>query len=563
MYLRVLYLVALVFILDVGLIVLAVVGDISEYFPLVILATMLIALFSALAIIGIRHNAGMGRFIVGGEDTASDRYKHIVNSQREFITCFTPEGEFLFANDAYCEFVGKSRFEIINTSIFDDVPEDEAEVVRHTIQEKIQTRQSWDFQNDILGQKGESHLIEWSNLAMFNENGEVVEIQSVGRNVSERDAAQQALSNLQTRSNQLANLASDWTWEMDKELRFTYFSPNISNFMGQEDADKFIGFSRRELFARNQFVSEEWQAHLDDLDAHRPFRNYVYVFDDMKGSRIWRSISGEPLFDENNVFCGYQGVGRDITDRIEVESEVKRQRDELEILNNQKNKFFSIIAHDLKNPVNIISGYSQLIKSTGENLSKDEILEKVAMVGESAEQLTRLVGDLLAWGQTQMQAVDVNRQAVALLPILEDAVSSAQSAAGQKSIDLVLEASDAEIETDPGLLGTVVRNLLGNAIKFSWPGQSVTITTVVDEQNLMISVRDSGTGMPRELQNNLFRLDKASSKAGTAGETGTGLGLFLCHEFIQRLGGRIEVESKEGVGSAFTVVLPVKPETAT
>jgi len=286
----------------------------------------------------------------------------------------------------------------------------------------------------------------------------------------------------------------------------------------------------------------------------------IYAFDDFQGQSIWRSISGDPLFDEAGEFCGYHGVGRDITDRVVAENEVKKQRDELERLNSQKDKFFSIIAHDLKNPVNVILGYSQLFSAAGDKMSREDILEKVGHIKESADHLLKLMDDLLAWGQTQMAAVQVQNQTIVLSEMLENTTQSLRQTAEAKSVSLNLNIPGISIETDPGLLDTIVRNLVANAIKFSYSGQTVSVAAHVENNFVTVSVSDTGTGMSGETLDNLFQLDKAKSLPGTANETGTGLGLFLSHEFAVRLGGKIEVSSKENEGSVFSIVLPLKEE---
>jgi PAS domain S-box-containing protein len=189
MYLRVLYLVAAVFVIGVMLVLLMVMDQVGDYLSVAMLLAMSMTLLSALTIASIRFNAGKERFIIGAEDEDTSRFAKIVNGQRELITCFTPDGEFLFANDSYCDYVGKNRSEIVGTSIFGDVPAEEARSVRESIATKIRARQSWNFKNNLTGLDGIVRTFEWSNAAYFNENGEVVEIHSVGRDVTESASA--------------------------------------------------------------------------------------------------------------------------------------------------------------------------------------------------------------------------------------------------------------------------------------------------------------------------------------------------------------------------------------
>jgi PAS domain S-box-containing protein len=185
MYLRVLYLVTTVFVIGIALVLLMVTGNAGEYLSVAMLLAMSMTLLSALIIASIKFNAGKQRFIIGGEDENTSRFAKIVNGQRELITCFAPNGEFLFANESYCAYVGKSLSDIVGTSIFGDIPADQARAVRENIAIKIRARQSWNFRNNLSGLDGIVRTFEWSNAAYFNENGEVVEIHSVGRDVTE------------------------------------------------------------------------------------------------------------------------------------------------------------------------------------------------------------------------------------------------------------------------------------------------------------------------------------------------------------------------------------------
>ncbi len=232
---------------------------------------------------------------------------------------------------------------------------------------------------------------------------------------------------------------------------------------------------------------------------------------------------------------------------------------ELKELNATKDKFFGIIAHDLKNPLSSLIGASELLINYVNQLDRDNILNISMLLHGSAQQGYALLENLLEWSMTQTGKLEFFTQKMILNEVIKDTISIFKTQATNKNVDLQCKINGIlEAEIDKNLISSVLRNLLSNAIKFTPKNGKVFIQAHRVQDNIEICVKDTGIGIPENIGNNIFRIDVKYTREGTEQEKGTGLGLLLCREFIERHGGKIWVESKLGEGSEFKFTLPVK-----
>tara|TARA_R100000027_G_scaffold47114_1_gene35914 strand:- start:8133 stop:10157 length:2025 start_codon:yes stop_codon:yes gene_type:complete len=234
--------------------------------------------------------------------------------------------------------------------------------------------------------------------------------------------------------------------------------------------------------------------------------------------------------------------------------DLENKRNQLEVLNEEKDQFFSIIAHDLRNPFHGFSSMMQLLAEEWRDLPDDEIQSILEEMNQGATQLHRLLENLLTWAQLQRGSMVLEPEELRLEPLLRNCVELFQNSTDQKGIRLEWEV-DAGLRVHANARGleTVVRNLIGNAIKYSHSGDQVTVRATRKDDAVLIAVEDTGVGIPEEKLGNLLKLGERNSTLGTDGEKGSGLGLQLCKELIDNLGGELIVESQEGVGSRFVV----------
>lgn len=237
---------------------------------------------------------------------------------------------------------------------------------------------------------------------------------------------------------------------------------------------------------------------------------------------------------------------------------IKKYADELNQLNATKDKFFSIIAHDLKNPFITILGFSELLLSDFGDLTDEEKIYYVTEMHKSAGVSHLLLQNLLQWSRTQTGKIEFNPQKISLFNSINQNIDLLKPSASKKHVGLINKIDESVfVNADEDMLNTILRNLLTNALKFTKRDGSVTITSKTLGNMVEISVVDTGVGMDESIQKKLFRLDETITKTGTDNEAGTGLGLILCKEFVEKHGGKIRVESDPGKGSNFIFTLPI------
>ncbi|MCK5444178.1 MAG: HAMP domain-containing histidine kinase [Rhodospirillaceae bacterium] len=248
-------------------------------------------------------------------------------------------------------------------------------------------------------------------------------------------------------------------------------------------------------------------------------------------------------------------------EHIAMAEELELTRQELQSLNDQKSKFFSIIAHDLRSPFNALLGYTTLINQMGDKLTREQITGYSTQIHETAMRVFKLLENLLEWGRLQMDGVQTNPEQFPVLRIATRTIDALTPVAADKNISLIQDTGNIEAYADTHQADTIVRNLVNNAIKFTAHGGTVTISAQSKDGRTVIRVTDTGQGMSEEVAANLFNLTESVSTDGTNGEKGTGLGLLLCKDLAERNNATIEVESVLGKGSTFSLTLDAHAPT--
>lgn len=236
---------------------------------------------------------------------------------------------------------------------------------------------------------------------------------------------------------------------------------------------------------------------------------------------------------------------------------------ELNHLNAEKDKFFSIIAHDLKSPFNAIIGFSDLLVAQVDKNNLEKIKEFAGIIQQSSQRAMGLLMNLMEWSQSQTGRMKFSPVNFELVELINEAVLLLNDSALQKSITIRKDLPASMLfYADKAMLSTIFRNLITNAIKFTKSGGNIVISASENKNELTISIKDSGVGISKNRIEKLFRIDESYSTTGTNNEKGTGLGLILCKEFVEKHQGKIWAESEEGIGSTFYFTIPflAKPE---
>ncbi|MBT4218423.1 MAG: PAS domain S-box protein [Rhodospirillaceae bacterium] len=249
----------------------------------------------------------------------------------------------------------------------------------------------------------------------------------------------------------------------------------------------------------------------------------------------------------------FSAVMHDITERKKIEDSLKYEI-------NIKNRFFSIIAHDLKSPFTSLLGMTHTMSQMADSYSKDKLVHFATDVNEAGKSVFELLQNLLEWSRLQMEGGEFKPQIISLHDLTQGSVSVLNSTASEKEITITNTISKDTVFADPDMVQAVIRNLISNSIKFTPFGGEIELSSCKKNGFVQVTVSDTGIGIPSGQEENIFALDQKTSTIGTAGETGTGLGLPLCKEMIEKNGGTIWSECTSGEGSHFHFTLPVEPE---
>jgi signal transduction histidine kinase len=329
----------------------------------------------------------------------------------------------------------------------------------------------------------------------------------------------------------LLDLPREIVEETQALVFLNYVAGNTKNPDQFLDKEKYLfdhtsEVSKDEIEFRNGMVMERFSAPILGKDG----RNY---------GRIW--------------------TFRDITEQKKAEQEIKLKNRELQKANAEKDKFFSIIAHDLRSPFSGLLGLTDIMSEESQDLSAEEMKELSKHLNITAHNTFNLLEDLLEWAKMERGLTEFKPRIISIKKIVAESLYILGESARRKSIDVVIDIQEQEVYADSHMLQTVLRNLTSNAIKFTNRGGRITISTAGFENNsLLISIRDTGIGMKPDMLDNIFKIGANTKRDGTEGEHSSGLGLLLCKEFVEKQGGEIWVESIEGEGSAFHFTVPAK-----
>jgi signal transduction histidine kinase len=246
------------------------------------------------------------------------------------------------------------------------------------------------------------------------------------------------------------------------------------------------------------------------------------------------------------------------------QEELIKYANELQVANDTKNTFFSIISHDLRSPFHSILGLTDVLIVDNDQLSNEEKLSITRMLNDSAQKVYRLLDNLLKWAQTQTGSIKFNPELFNVTELINEIINLSQSNASDKKIKIEFnETSSFNVFADRNMIDTVIRNVLSNSIKFSNPDSVISVSLNKKDNILNLSVKDNGIGINEDDLSKIFNINQKHIRNGTGGETGSGLGLLLCKEFVEKNNGKIIIESTENIGTTVNIQLPLEEKNIT
>ena len=284
------------------------------------------------------------------------------------------------------------------------------------------------------------------------------------------------------------------------------------------------------------------------------------------GVLVLQHYEKENVYSENDVRF-LVSIGSQIAlsiERKQAEDEIRIKNEMLQATNAEKDKFFSILAHDLRGPMSALVAATKILTEDIQNMTLDDIRDITMSMKTDASNIYKLLENLLEWSRLQRGVMEFNPQKLKLSNIICKGVAYIAESARTKSIEInTIIPDEIEISADEHMFESVIRNLVSNAVKFTPDGGKIKVSaSIIPENVIEIKITDTGIGMTLEFKDKLFKMNEKTNRPGTAGEPSSGLGLLLCKEFIDKHGGKIWVESEEFKGSTFYFTLPVKVENS-
>ncbi len=423
-------------------------------------------------------------------------------------------------------------------------------VIEKAVQRAIAFGEDFDLELEFITHKGNHKWVHSIGKA-FQNNGEIKKIYGSFQDITKHKQAELDLKKIYELNNLFLKYSPIYAFIKEvaqHESRVLMASENYIDMIGipgSEMAGKTMG----ELFPLEfalKMTADDWAVVCSG--------KVLKLDEDMNG-RHYTTIKFPIVLDDRTLLAGYT---IDITDRKLAEQEIALKNEELIRLNAEKDKFFSIIAHDLRSPFSGFLGLTELMSEGLDRIELREIQKIVHLMKNSAANLFRLLGNLLEWSGMQRGLTTFAPESFLLLPKVTDCIILAGETANKKQITIRIDIpDDLSVYADENMFNCIIRNLMNNAVKFTRNGGDVSVSASRTEGNkVKIIVNDTGIGMSPLLVKGLFCLDFNSNRKGTDGELSTGLGLMLCKDFIEKQGGKLGIESEEGKGSCISFTIP-------
>lgn len=360
---------------------------------------------------------------------------------------------------------------------------------------------------------------------------------------------------------ELLSVPSALIMKTENEFMEVFISSNSKNNpYNVGDKEKWYGLycetvikTQEKLLVPNALTNEKWK---NNPDIKLGMISYLGVPINFPDNKPFGTIC--VLDNQENYFTSnHERLIQQFKGVLELDLVMIQSNKELEKINTDKNIFLSILAHDIKSPLTSILGLSDLLVKNSNKYDSEKIETFAKNIFDVASSTNNLLDDLLLWSTSQYGKLPFEPQKIELNNICAQTIIHLKTEAEKKQIEITIYAPENIILwADENMLKTVFRNLVSNAIKFSNNGSKIEISAIKNPSNTLITVSDNGVGIDDDVQKKLFNISQSISNIGTMGEKGTGLGLILCKEFIERHKGKIWVESKVGIGSNFKFTLP-------
>ncbi|MBN2893186.1 MAG: PAS domain S-box protein [Bacteroidales bacterium] len=407
---------------------------------------------------------------------------------------------------------------------------------------------------ELITKNGNTIIAKFEGCVSRDDKNNFLFTNCVFENVTEKIKAENALKASEEKFRTLIENMTDNVFLIDKNFKVVSVNHSAEKLL-KEKKENIIGKKISDIFPK--YISDEYEQTLKEVFKNR---KAIAIDSDLaKGDiKLYINTRLTPILEQDGLVQYIIGVSTDITERRKNELLLIEQEQKLRELNATKDKFFSIIAHDLRSPFGAILGFAEMITKKAQNKDYQKIEYFSSIINQSAKHTFDLLNNLLHWSRIQQGKLEFNPIVIKMNDLVTETLNLLQANFTEKNITIEFE-TDKEIsyKADLFMLQTTVRNLLSNAIKYTPNFGKITVKTTENHNDIEIEITDTGVGIAPQDIEKLFKVETSYSTAGTNNEKGTGLGLILCNEFIKKHNGKIYVESELNKGSIFKIKLPM------
>jgi PAS domain S-box-containing protein len=464
-------------------------------------------------------------------------------------------GHFKFVGASH-EILGYELESLIGKNIMDFVHPDDLPKVQADFMSFLENRaDKAESTYRYLCADGSYLWLESFGTFIVDKQNDPVEIIFNTRDITERKQTEQALKESERKFRSLVETLGEGVGIVDENENFI-FTNRAANQIFQTDKNELTG---KQLF--NYITQESKKKIIRETLKRKQGLQSVYELEIItkKNEKRYISVTATPYISFNNDFIGTIGVFRDITE-IHINQEIiQQQYTQLQKLNTDKDRFFSILSHDLRSPFNLLLGFSGVLLNNLHKYDMQKIEKQIEIIHKTTHQTYHLLEQILLWSKSQSGKLVIKPEKINFPEVTNELINNFKSQADEKAIKINLPGSEKIILIgDLHIYTAIMRNLISNAVKFTPRNGEIDIFAEKKSKNYTITVSDNGIGIDEEIIPKLWGINDSYSTAGTNNEQGTGFGLSLCKELIEKHGGRIWVESKPNKGSDFKFTIPLK-----
>ena len=480
-------------------------------------------------------------------------YKNVVNTQKEMICRFKPDTTLTFVNQAYCDSFALNKDKLLGRKFIELIPEGNHDFVKRQIKKVIAKKEKVSYEHHTKLENGELAYTRWVDYPIFNDNGELIEIQSMGWDITEIKNKQEELEKSKDQLSSILNNTKDVIWSLSwPELELNFISAACEGLYGyspeefQENPELYQEITHPE----DKDIIEDSFKDLQREGEVERIRRII----DKEGNVKWIKDKSRMIYDESDEIIRIDGIAIDITEQKEMEEKLKKEKEKAEKANKAKSEFLANMSHEIRTPLNAVIGFSQILE---EELDKSEHQEYLNSIKSASNSLLNLINDILDMSKIEADRTDIKFEHFKLNKLLGEMEDIFSNEARNKGLDFLIDNNNqsVKIKLNQNKLRQILINLIGNAIKFTKEGYvKVIVKTAIkgkQQLDLELIVEDTGIGIDKKDQEKIFKAFTQQDGQSTREFEGTGLGLAITKKLTDLMDGKIDLESQKGAGTKF------------